>query len=541
MVAPVGALLALAGAFVSPRLATQAARRVSASPRARAFAAASPEWALLFDCDGVILESEALHREAYNAVFREFDAEGVHWSEEYYDVLQNTVGGGIPKMRYHFGENGWPTTKLGPPPETKEAQETLLNTLQDRKTQIYKDIIAGEAEARPNVLKVMDEAIASPEVAVAVCSASTKSACMFVLSSLLGEARISKLDFIAAGDDVERRKPDPEIYNVASERLGVPAERCLVVEDSLIGLQAADAASMRCIITTTPSTASQTFAGAAAVYPEMPADMDVARLRALLEGGSSGETVANFALGARFAPSRRALGGIALASALALGGDLLGITQATLSLAPGPARRARLDVLYPVGGFKRFVAPDSAYELMYPKAWLADQAAALPKPGDVRALDGELVPRSVQARQRGPQLDAAFGPAGGGRTENLSVLRTNLGRGLDMSSLFGSPEQAAQRLLDTSIAPAGSGKAATLEGARLRPDGVLQFEYTVRFDADGPMRGAVIKNEACVAYDARTGTLFTLTVLAPASKWADQRSGGMLRTVAPSFRLGARV
>lgn len=57
---------------------------------------------------GVIVESEDLHREAYNAAFKHFglkiDNRDVSWSEEYYDMLQNKVGGGKPKMRYHFGE-----------------------------------------------------------------------------------------------------------------------------------------------------------------------------------------------------------------------------------------------------------------------------------------------------------------------------------------------------------------------------------------------------------------------------------------------------
>lgn len=60
---------------------------------------------------GVIVESEDLHRQAYNAAFEQFnircpDADGdsvVNWSVEYYDDLQNTVGGGKPKMRHYFG------------------------------------------------------------------------------------------------------------------------------------------------------------------------------------------------------------------------------------------------------------------------------------------------------------------------------------------------------------------------------------------------------------------------------------------------------
>ena len=48
-----------------------------------------------------------------------------------------------------------------------------------------------------------------------------------------------RFDLILAGDDVSRKKPDPLIYNLASERLGVPPSACVVVEDSLVGLRAA--------------------------------------------------------------------------------------------------------------------------------------------------------------------------------------------------------------------------------------------------------------------------------------------------------------
>jgi beta-phosphoglucomutase-like phosphatase (HAD superfamily) len=67
----------------------------------------------------------------------------------------------------------------------------------------------------------------------------------------------------------------------------VCACRCIVVEDSLIGLQAAAGAAMRCVITHTPSTAAQNFSGALAVYPELGdgagARVTAAELVALLQ------------------------------------------------------------------------------------------------------------------------------------------------------------------------------------------------------------------------------------------------------------------
>lgn len=64
-----------------------------------------------------------------------------------------------------------------------------------------------------------------------------------------------------SGDDVDKKKPDPKIYNMAAQRLGVDPADCVVVEDSTIGLQAALGAGMRCIITYTPSTKQQVSLG----------------------------------------------------------------------------------------------------------------------------------------------------------------------------------------------------------------------------------------------------------------------------------------
>jgi HAD superfamily hydrolase (TIGR01509 family) len=233
--------------------------------------------ALIFDCDGVIVESEDIHRRAYNAAFEEFDiicpgeTSPAVWSVEFYDMLQNKVGGGKPKMRWYFGEVGWPTSNIlgGKTAETDEEKTILIDTLQDWKTDKYKDIIvSGQVEPRPGILKLMDDARASG-TPVAVCSASTKAAVDFVLPALLGKERFESLDLYMAGDDVPLKKPDPSIYKVAAERLKVDPARCLVIEDSMIGLAAALGAGMQCVITYHSGTESQDFPGASAVLANM--------------------------------------------------------------------------------------------------------------------------------------------------------------------------------------------------------------------------------------------------------------------------------
>lgn len=121
----------------------------------------------------------------------------------------------------------------------------------------------------------MDEAINARirgELKLAICSAATKSSVLYVLDNLVGKDRLKHFDVILAGDDVDEKKPSPKIYNVAREKLQVDAENCVVIEDSLIGLQAALAAGMQCIITFTSSTKSQPFHGARQVYPELGDD-----------------------------------------------------------------------------------------------------------------------------------------------------------------------------------------------------------------------------------------------------------------------------
>jgi len=252
----------------------------------------------LFDCDGVIVETEELHRLAYNGAFEAFELKigstPVNWSVEYYDVLQNTVGGGKPKMKWHFKENGWPSSKTtnGVVPTSDADRDALVDALQDKKTEIYKRIVEEVAVARPGVLALMDEAIADPTIAVGICSAATKAGFEKVVNSVVGSERLSKLDVLMAGDDVTKKKPDPLIYNLAREKIGLPSSKCVVFEDSIVGLRAAVGANMPCLVTPCGSNQDADFIGegASVVVPDLsnvklgmlfPADADAPRFDAV--------------------------------------------------------------------------------------------------------------------------------------------------------------------------------------------------------------------------------------------------------------------
>ena len=236
----------------------------------------------------MLVETEELHRLAYNEAFAAFGLETsgapVEWSVAYYDVLQNTVGGGKPKMKFHFTETvkEWPAVRgMGgrPTPADEAAGMALVDELQDYKTECYKRLVTS-AVPRPGVLELMDDAIATEGLAVGICSASTRGGFEKVVDAVVGQSRLARLDCVIAGDDVANKKPDPEIYDLAATRLGVDRGACVVVEDSLVGLRAAKAAGMRCVVTYTASTAREDFyaEGADAKLPDMSAGVDATML-----------------------------------------------------------------------------------------------------------------------------------------------------------------------------------------------------------------------------------------------------------------------
>ena len=218
----------LSAALLAPALGLVApARRRSSRGATRRLAF---DAALLFDCDGVLVETEELHRLAYNEAFAAFGLETagapVEWSVAYYDKLQNTVGGGKPKMKYHFTETAkeWPTVSGRGGRATATTLEegmALIDDLQDYKTECYKRLVATTATARPGALELMDDAIRTPGLAVGICSASTRGGFEKVVDAIVGQERLARLDVVIAGDDVTHKKPDPEIYNLAAARLGV--------------------------------------------------------------------------------------------------------------------------------------------------------------------------------------------------------------------------------------------------------------------------------------------------------------------------------
>ena len=191
--------------------------------------------ALLFDCDGVLADTEPDgHRVAFNAAFKE-KGFADDWTVELYGELLET-GGGKERMTAHWNKVGWPAGY-----EDAGAQQALVKELHLRKTELFNQLIAdGQIPLRPGVLRLVDEAL-SAGVPIAVCSTSSEQAVTNLVRVLMGEDRASKIP-VYAGDVVAKKKPAPDVYLLAADKLGLVPKNCVVVEDSSIGLAAAKAA-----------------------------------------------------------------------------------------------------------------------------------------------------------------------------------------------------------------------------------------------------------------------------------------------------------
>jgi len=221
--------------------------------------------ALLFDCDGVIAETERdVHRISFNEAFK---AKGLsdEWSVEKYGELLR-IGGGKERMTGYFNEVGWPQSV----PEAD--RKDFIKELHLMKTENFNKVVeSGKCQLRPGVMRLMDEAL-NAGVFVAVCSTSNEKAVTTIVRTLLGD-RLGKIK-IYAGDIVENKKPAPDVYLLAAKELGVEPQKCWVIEDSEIGCKAGKAAGMKVVVTKSIYTENENFEGAEAVIKDLDNGLD---------------------------------------------------------------------------------------------------------------------------------------------------------------------------------------------------------------------------------------------------------------------------
>jgi HAD superfamily hydrolase (TIGR01509 family) len=221
--------------------------------------------ALVFDCDGVLADTERYgHLPAFNAAFEELGLP-VRWSEdEYAEKLK--IGGGKERMASLFSDAEF-VREAGIPPD-EASRSSLLATWHKTKTAWFKKLVAdGRIPGRPGVARVITAALDAGWT-VAVASTSAEESVRAVLEHAVGADVAGRVP-VFAGDVVPAKKPDPAIYDLTVESLGLDRADTLVVEDSRNGLLAATGAGLACLVTVNGYTRDEAFDEAVLVVSEL--------------------------------------------------------------------------------------------------------------------------------------------------------------------------------------------------------------------------------------------------------------------------------
>lgn len=217
--------------------------------------------ALIFDVDGTLSNTERDgHRIAFNQAFDEFGI-GWHWDIETYGKLL-AVTGGKERMKFYVEEF------LNQDQLPKNIKQHIPE-LHAAKTRHYTKLLAtGAIPLRPGVERLIDEA-RQRGYRLAIATTTTAANVTALLTHTLGMAAIDWFEVIAAGDIVANKKPAPDIYQYAINKMNLSADECIAFEDSENGIKSSVAANLKTIITINDYTVDHDFSQAVIVLDQM--------------------------------------------------------------------------------------------------------------------------------------------------------------------------------------------------------------------------------------------------------------------------------
>lgn len=227
--------------------------------------------ALIFDVDGTLAETERDgHRCAFNQAFADFGLDW-DWSVELYGQLLE-VSGGRERIRHYI--NHYLERPLPKRPDLPDV-ESFCHSLHQAKTARFEQFLQmGTLPLRPGVRRLIGAAQRA-KVRLAIATTSAPASVYTLLQTTLAPNAADWFEVIAAGDMVPTKKPAPDVYLYALNKLGLLPEHCLAIEDSNQGLTAATRAGLKTVVTVNDYTRSQDFSAAALVLdhlgdPERP-------------------------------------------------------------------------------------------------------------------------------------------------------------------------------------------------------------------------------------------------------------------------------
>jgi len=197
-------------------------------------------YGLIFDVDGVIADTEAVNARASIKVFADlFGVEGVVRED-----FEAGLGRGAEEyVKAAAKVHSLELTDKQVEQATQLRQEYFLNILTEEPLPPF-----------PGVLELMDEAMQREDFRVAIATSGTLEKSRAVLNAV--GVPYQKMVYIN-GNDVKHKKPDPELFLIAAQRMGIEPAQCVVIEDAPNGVQAAKAAGAKCIAVTNSTTAAK--------------------------------------------------------------------------------------------------------------------------------------------------------------------------------------------------------------------------------------------------------------------------------------------
>lgn len=194
--------------------------------------------AVIFDFDGVVMETEPYHIEAFRKTIREdFNVE-----VSYDEVLAFAGLTHAEKIRRIFRKKGLPVDF-----DAEAEGEKILARAFDI---IEKEMKKGNIELPDGLIEFLDR-LKAKKYKIGLATVNKRK----YISRILRIAKIDKcFDAVVTSDDIKNPKPDPEIYVKAAKKLNANPRNCIAIEDSVYGVQSAKAAGMKCVAITTTNT-----------------------------------------------------------------------------------------------------------------------------------------------------------------------------------------------------------------------------------------------------------------------------------------------
>lgn len=201
--------------------------------------------AVLFDMDGLIVDSEPIHAETYCRIFTDM---GLKITPEDYRRAINIGTMNVGELYYSIG-----------------GKEEHWQDVNKHKARLFTQLVEEKAVLLPGVLTLLDS-LKSENVPAALCTSAGNTTLTAIMAKF---DLLHYFDAVVTWQDVQATKPEPDAYIEGARRLGLRPDECIALEDSPRGALAAYNAGMKCIAVPTGCTADGDFSTAALVVKSL--------------------------------------------------------------------------------------------------------------------------------------------------------------------------------------------------------------------------------------------------------------------------------